>query len=333
VASNKLEDIYEESPEQKILIFRKHGAFAYFGEEDIIKVKNRSCNAVCIEDCELYTLDKNEIENIIRAEYPLIYSNILDIVTKKELTDYENKKALVNIFQQFTEIDYDKIANTLTVQDIKNPDEIPTLQDLYEESIVKHPIEVLLNTFTSKNDQEEMLNNSDLPIDELTKPDIKELYKMLQDTIESKNVDLFDHNLELQDIKQKEQEDRNEKESLGHVAPEIYINEVNFPSVKRTRRSSHQLASAPISPYTHTPQQPLVSHGFSNHLKIGLAVLEGHGLQSQKNIHRESRSGSVIKSSQSHTPKDARTPKERTPRGKNEHTSIQITPNNKTDPS
>lgn len=53
-----LEEIYEPNPEEKVLVFRKHTKHSYFGEEDIIKMKQRSYNAVCTEDCDMYTLDK-----------------------------------------------------------------------------------------------------------------------------------------------------------------------------------------------------------------------------------------------------------------------------------
>lgn len=53
-----LEDIYHHNPDERILIFRRHSNYSYFGEEDIMRMRNRSCNAVCTKDCELYTLDK-----------------------------------------------------------------------------------------------------------------------------------------------------------------------------------------------------------------------------------------------------------------------------------
>ena len=52
------DDIYTEDENKRILIFRSHGKNSYFGEEDIIKMNHRSFNAVCVEDTEIYTLDK-----------------------------------------------------------------------------------------------------------------------------------------------------------------------------------------------------------------------------------------------------------------------------------
>ena len=74
------------------MIFRKHGSYSYFGEEDIIKKKSRSCNAVCVTDCEMYTLDKVELENIIKSEYPMIYETITKHVLEKENNDFATKK-------------------------------------------------------------------------------------------------------------------------------------------------------------------------------------------------------------------------------------------------
>ena len=147
---DRIEDIYHHNPADKIMIFRKHINYSYFGEEDIIKKKSRSCNAVCTTDCEMYTLDKVELENIIKSEYPLIYETITKYVLEKENKDYATKKQLVDIYQQFDEIDLDKLTNTLTVAEEKCVDDVPDLRDIYQESIVKHPIEILLGTFDQK---------------------------------------------------------------------------------------------------------------------------------------------------------------------------------------
>lgn len=55
---NILDDEFDESNDQKLMVVRKHGNYSYFGEEDIIKKQSRKYNAVCLRDCELYTLDK-----------------------------------------------------------------------------------------------------------------------------------------------------------------------------------------------------------------------------------------------------------------------------------
>ena len=126
--------------------------YSYFGEEDIIKKGPRSFSAVCINDCEFYTLDKIEMETIIKEEYPLLYEKLVTIVAQKGKKDLQTKKDLLQIYKKFDkDIDENKFDNTLSVQDMKLMDDVPTLEELYEEAIVYHPVEVLLNSFNSEN--------------------------------------------------------------------------------------------------------------------------------------------------------------------------------------
>lgn len=147
--------IYEKDSQEQLLIFRQMKDHSYFGEEDIIKKKSRSFSAICCTDCEFYTLDKIEMETIIKEEYPLIYEKFVSIVGEKGRRDLQTKKDLLQIYKKFAEVDENKFDSTLTVQDTKLMDEVPSLEDLYKEAIVFHPVELLLNTFNSEIDFED----------------------------------------------------------------------------------------------------------------------------------------------------------------------------------
>lgn len=183
-----LEDMYHHNPEERILIFRRHGNYSYFGEEDIMRMRNRSCNAVCTKDCELYTLDKivmfalpQELENIIKQEYPLIFDKICDRVLEKESRDAENKKNLLEVYSNFAELEMDRLMNTLTVAEIRDAEEVPPLESLYQHSIVKHPVETLLDTFNDKNyNIDEPSEKSDLELSEVMSDGVEELYSILK---------------------------------------------------------------------------------------------------------------------------------------------------------
>lgn len=141
--------VYEKDPLEQLLIFRHMRNFSYFGEEDIIKRKPRTYTAVCITDCEFFTLDKIEIETIIKEEYPLIYEKLVQTVAEKGRRDFQTKKDLLQIYKKFADVDENKFDSTLTVQDMKLLDDVPSLEELYSEAIVFHPVEILLNTFNS----------------------------------------------------------------------------------------------------------------------------------------------------------------------------------------
>lgn len=177
----KLEDMYEPNPDEQLLIFRKMPCYSYFGEEDIVKKKVRSFSAVCVQDCEMYTLDKIEVETIIKEEYPLIYEKIVKIVLEKDNNDYYTKISLIDIYQKFADVEEGRVANTLTVQDMKCLDEVPDLMMLYQESLVHHPVEVLLNTFDSETGA---LNSPDprksLAFEEVQDQGILDLYEQLK---------------------------------------------------------------------------------------------------------------------------------------------------------
>lgn len=142
--------MYQRDSFEQLLVFRKLKDFSYFGEEDIIKKKARSFSAVCSTDCEFYTLDKIEMETIIKEEYPLLYEKYTAVVAEKGRRDFQNKKELLAIYKKFAAVDENKFENTLTDQSTKLMDDVPSLEDLYSEAIVFHPVEVLLNTFDSE---------------------------------------------------------------------------------------------------------------------------------------------------------------------------------------
>ena len=52
------EEVFRKTGDQQVMVMRNLITYSYFGEEDILKKKSRSYNAVCTSDCELYTLDK-----------------------------------------------------------------------------------------------------------------------------------------------------------------------------------------------------------------------------------------------------------------------------------
>ena len=179
-----LEDIYEANADDSLLIFIKMPAYSYLGEEDIVKKKVRSYSAVCLQDCELYTLDRIEIETIIREEYPLIYERLVKTVLEKDHIDYNNKLELIDIYQKFADVDEGKIANTLTVQDMRCLDDVPDLRWLYEEALVHHPVEVLLNTFDSENGGVDSSNQKQyLSFEQVNDQGIQDLYDMLKGSV------------------------------------------------------------------------------------------------------------------------------------------------------
>ena len=87
----------------------------------------------------------------------------------------------MDIYQGFVEIDIDRLTNTMTVQDARCIDEMPTMRALFEESKVKHPTEILLSTFKSNQyDNDDDWEESDLDLEEVQSKGIDELYKNLQ---------------------------------------------------------------------------------------------------------------------------------------------------------
>lgn len=165
----------------KILVFRKHGEFSYFGEEDIVKRKPRGYFAFCSSDCEVLTLDKIQFENIIRKEFPIIYHQLRQNLKKKEEIDYENKKRFLEIYRRFSEIDEEKLLNTLTVADVQSFDEVPQLEVFLNAAKVSHPIEALLKTFNSEQEGADV-QSEDSESQETFEisQDIQTLYGMLQ---------------------------------------------------------------------------------------------------------------------------------------------------------
>lgn len=169
-------------PAPKILIFRKHGEFSYFGEEDIIKKKPRGYFAFCSSDCDILTLDKIDFENIVRKEFPIIYQKLRKNLKKKEEIDYENKKKFLDIYRRFSEIDEERLLNTLTVADVQSFDEVPPLEVFLEAAKITHPIEVLLNSFNSEKESADEDSDFSEEGGQVSK-DIDTLYNMLRSTV------------------------------------------------------------------------------------------------------------------------------------------------------
>lgn len=117
-------------------------------------------------------------------EYPLIYENLLHRVLEKENRDFENKKELLDLYQQFSDIDVDRLSNTLTVADIKYIEEAPSLKFLFEEAKVVHPIEELLDTFkhsqADEEEKQEASEFSELDYSEAVSSGVEDLYDELK---------------------------------------------------------------------------------------------------------------------------------------------------------
>jgi hypothetical protein len=130
---------------------------------------------------------KQELENLIKVEYPLIYENFLQRVLEKENRDFENKKELLDLYQQFSDIDVDRLSNTLTVADIKYIEEAPSLQFLFDEAKVVHPIEELLDTFKHVPGEEEekagVSDNSELDFSDAISSGVEDLYGELKSNL------------------------------------------------------------------------------------------------------------------------------------------------------
>lgn len=74
--------------------------------------------------------------------------------------------------------------NTLTVAEIRDAEEVPPLESLYQHSIVKHPVESLLDTFNDKNyNIEELSEKSDLELSEVMSDGVEELYSILKSKV------------------------------------------------------------------------------------------------------------------------------------------------------
>lgn len=102
---------------------------------------------------------------------------------EKENRDFENKKELLDLYQQFSDIDVDRLSNTLTVADIKYIEEAPSLKFLFDEAKVVHPIEELLGTFKSPAEEEEKVEvseSSELEYSDAISSEVEDLYDALK---------------------------------------------------------------------------------------------------------------------------------------------------------
>lgn len=100
---------------------------------------------------------------------------------EKESRDAENKKNLLEIYSNFSELEMDRLMNTLTVAEIRDAEEVPPLEALYQHSIVKHPVETLLDSFNDKNyNIEDPSEKSDLELSEVMSDGVEELYSILK---------------------------------------------------------------------------------------------------------------------------------------------------------
>lgn len=91
---------------------------------------------------------------------------------------------MIDVYSKFSDLDVDRIGNTLTVAEIKDIEEVPELETFYQEALVKHPVEVLLDSF---QDSPTTAGDSSLEIDrestEFKKSGIDELYNLLKSNI------------------------------------------------------------------------------------------------------------------------------------------------------
>jgi hypothetical protein len=103
-------------------------------------------------------------------------------VLEKDSRDAENKKNLLEIYSNFADIEMDRLMNTLTVAEIRDAEEVPPLETLYQHSIVKHPVEELLDTFNDKHNYnpDEMSEKSDLELEDCMSDGVEELYSILK---------------------------------------------------------------------------------------------------------------------------------------------------------
>ena len=125
---------------------------------------------------------KQELENVVKEEYPLVYERIYKTVIDKEYKDFEMRKVLFELYQQFTNIDVDKFTNTLTVADIKHMEDAPSMEELFSRAVVNHPMEELLNNFKNGNQpsDKESCDNSDIEFDDIKSEGIDALYEQLE---------------------------------------------------------------------------------------------------------------------------------------------------------
>ena len=125
---------------------------------------------------------KQELENVVKEEYPLVYERIYKTVIDKEYKDFEMRKVLFELYQQFTNIDVDKFTNTLTVADIKHMEDAPSMEELFSRAVVNHPMEELLNNFKNGNQHsdKESCDNSDIEFDDIKSEGIDALYEQLE---------------------------------------------------------------------------------------------------------------------------------------------------------
>lgn len=88
---------------------------------------------------------------------------------------------MLEIYSNFAELEMDRLMNTLTVAEIRDAEEVPPLESLYQHSIVKHPVETLLDTFNDKNyNIDDPSEKSDLELSEVMSDGVEELYTILK---------------------------------------------------------------------------------------------------------------------------------------------------------